>query len=264
MVGVIDVALKGLIGAGRGGVGVLEITDDSFFRGLSHNNAWDRSFTLWCSVLIEGFDVTSRPTKGKPATRCRAELDGNRLTILSVDDLPDVDSFLGALTAPGSRRMGIDSPLGMPRVFWDWLGLEDWKSGVETIGLWGRPEWVRRCGAYRGPNGERELFRPCDRQARACSPMKCFFIPVARMFHLVAPALAASEVSVLPHRPTEYGVEAIEAYPTLSVQTLTGNRSYKSDKNDTGPKRENRLLAVARLREEGIYGFRVEGLPEDI
>ncbi|RYG44286.1 DUF429 domain-containing protein, partial [bacterium] len=184
--------------------------------------------------------------------------------ILSVDDLPDVDSFLAALVAPGARRMGIDSPLGMPRVFWDSLGLTDWESGVATIGLWGRPGWVARCGAYLGPNGERELFRPCDRIARACSPMKCYFIPVARMFHLVAPALAASDVSVLPHRPTESSVEAVEAYPTLSIQTLTGNRSYKSDKADTSAKRANRFLAVARLREEGIYGLQIDGLPENI
>lgn len=215
-------------------------------------------------MRFEGYDITSRPSRKKPLTRCRAELEGDVLRIVGVDELTTIPAFLEALTAPGPRRMGIDAPLGMPRPFWDWLGFEDWISGVAAVGRMERAEWVRLCRTYRGPNGEKELFRPCDRQARACSPMKCFFIPVGRMFHLVAPALGDSSVSVLPHRPTDSEVEAVEAYPTLAVVELTGSRSYKSDAADTPAKREVRHRAVERLRSEGLYGFRAEGLPEDL
>ncbi|CAN5641622.1 hypothetical protein BH11ARM2_BH11ARM2_25350 [soil metagenome] len=214
-------------------------------------------------MRLEGLDITSRPSRKKPLTRCRAVLEGKTVRIEGIDEFAAIPAFFEALTAAEPpRRIALDAPLGMPRPFWDWLGFSDWESGALSLGT--REEWVARCGAYRGPNGEKELFRPCDRLARACSPMKCFYIPVGRMFHLVAPALAASSVSVLPHRPTDSRVEAVEAYPTHAFAELAGTRSYKSDLKDTDAKREARLRAVERLANEGLYGFRAEGLPKDL
>ena len=207
-------------------------------------------------MMLAGADYTSAPRKRKPITVCHAELDGSELRVVRLEDCPSHADFEEVLKEVS--LIGIDAPLGQPREFLESIYPEvrTREDLITALGKETMATWVEKCRSYRGSDGERELFRQCDRDAQACSPMKCFFIPVGRMF--------LRAVQSLDHCGFVLGglqngeKKAVEAYPTLAVYNLTGQRSYKTDdpKKDTEARRDVRRQAVNALRStEPLPGY---------
>jgi len=218
-------------------------------------------------MRILGVDFTSRPSRKKPITACWATRSGSVLRVDSLVELPDWDSFEALLQTPGPWVGGFDLPLGQPAAFLDSLGWTgSYVDVVTAVSRLSLSEWVETCRAYHGPNGERELRRRTDVAARATSPMKCFFTPVARMFQAGAPRLVAAGLSMPMHGVVGDHRIAYEVYPALVAQALAGTRSYKTDipakvRPEHRPVRER---LVAALGEPNIYRVTVVGLPPDL
>ncbi len=217
-------------------------------------------------MMLAGADYTSAPRKRKPIAVCHAELGGAEVHILRLEDCPSHEEFERVLR--GLSLVGIDAPLGQPLAFLAAIYPEAMTRAEVVAKL--RDEtmetWVEKCRSYRGRDGERELFRACDRRATACSPMKCFFIPVGRMFLRAVQSLENTGFVLAGLQDGEK--KAVEAYPTLAVENLTGQRSYKTDdpRKDTEARREVRRQVVNALRStEPLpgYGLKVK-ISEDI
>jgi predicted nuclease with RNAse H fold len=217
-------------------------------------------------MMLAGADYTSAPRKRKPITVCHAELDGSELRILPPEDCPSHTDFEEVLKEVS--LIGIDAPLGQPVAFLESIypEAETRADVVARLSEETMATWVEKCRSYRGRDGERELFRQCDRDAQACSPMKCFFIPVGRMFLRAVQSLDRCGFVLGGLEDGER--KAVEIYPTLAVKTLTGQRSYKTDdpKKDTEARREVRRQVVNALRStEPLpgYGLKLK-ISEDI
>jgi hypothetical protein len=94
--------------------------------------------------------------------------------------------------------------------------------------------------------------------------MKCFFIPVGKMFFEGAPRLAQSGASLPAHGIKGDGRTVLEVYPALAAMAFAGSRSYKSDsaKGIRSSHRLNREKIVAAHKNENRYGISVTGLEE--
>ena len=217
-------------------------------------------------MTLAGADYTSAPSKRKPITVCHAELDGAEVHILRLEDCPSHEEFEWVLR--GLSLVGIDAPLGQPLAFLEFIYPEvrTREDLITALGKETMATWVEKCRSYRGRDGERELFRACDSAAKACSPMKCYFIPVGRMFLRAVQSLENAGFVLAGLQDGEK--KAVEAYPTLAVENLTGLRSYKTDdpRKDTEARREVRRQVVNALRStEPLpgYGLKVK-ISEDI
>lgn len=215
--------------------------------------------------MLAGLDFTSAPSGRKPITLATGRTEGDRLLLERLDELTDWPAFEEFLDDPAPKIAGFDLPLGMPLPLREHFGLD-----AAALARYAREKgpigWVEELRRYRGPNGERELFRPCDRAARACSPMKGFYIPVARMYAQGAGRIRRAGWR-LAWEPGPADRIAVEAYPALVAEALTGDRSFRSYKSDTSPKpahRPRREAIVEGLTRPNPYGFVVENLPADL
>lgn len=217
-------------------------------------------------MMLAGADYTSAPSKRKPITVCHAELDESDLRIVRLEDCRSHTDFEEVLR--GLSLVGIDAPLGQPLPFLKFIypEAETRADVVARLRKETMASWVEKCRSYRGRDGERELFRACDSAATACSPMKCFFIPVGRMFLRAVQSLENTGFVLAGLQDGEK--KALEIYPTLAVENLTGHRSYKTDdpKKDTEARLEVRRQVVNALRSTKPlpkYGLKVK-ISEDI
>lgn len=214
-------------------------------------------------MRIYGIDFTCAPWRRKPITCALARLDGDLLRVEHVVGLRSLAAFEASLRAPGPWVAGFDFPFGQPRKLIESLGWPtSWTGYVSAAGQLSRPEWVDLLQGYSAarPAGDKHHFRPCDRLARACSPMMLYRTPVARMFHAAAPRLLAAGVSVLPCAPSADPRVALEAYPKLVAQKWIGSRSYKADERaKQTPEREQArrdlMTAVRSTALRDIYGL---------
>jgi len=111
--------------------------------------------------------------------------------------------------------------------------------------------------------GDKLHLRATDAQAGARSPMMLHRVPVGKMFFQGATRLLASNVSVLPCRPTRDSSIVVEGYPALVARRWIGKRSYKSD--DRNKQTSDKLIArqciVCGLNSSELldaYGFAIE------
>jgi hypothetical protein len=219
------------------------------------------------TVRILGVDFTSRPTRKKPITACWANLNGTVLAINSLIAIENWESFDSLLATPGPWIGGFDLPFGQPTEFLDSLGFQrDYRQLIETTGALSREEWVAQCRSFRSADGRRELQRETDKKAKATSPMKCYFTPVARMFHAGMPPILASGASIPAHQIEGDARIALEVYPALVAEALADSRSYKTDsiRKIRAEHRPRRNQIAESLTKENPYELKVTNIPPGI
>jgi len=224
-------------------------------------------------MRIYGVDFTSRPRPGKPITVAECDFvhgssaETDRLVVRELLRIVDLSRFAQGLSRPGPWVAGMDFPFSQSRrLVRDLRWPDDWEGMVRHVATLEPQPFADLLDLYREaqPAGQKEPKRATDRKARALSPMKLYGTPVAKMFHVGAPALAASGVSVLPCRPADPERVVLEAYPALVVRHLIGpRRSYKADarRQQTDARRKARRELVAALAGGATaprYGFPVE------
>ena len=220
-------------------------------------------------MRIYGLDFTSAPKKGKPITVAECDLDGDRLAVVALLRFADLGRFERSLRQDGPWVAGMDFPFSQPRRLVRDLGWpDDWESLVRHVAALEPGSFADLLDLYRKsrPMGDREHKRRTDVRAKSLSPMKLYFVPLARMFYAGAPRLLASGVSVLPCRPNGDPRVVVESYPALVARALVGRRSYKSDqkRKQTAALEAARRELVAALAGDAIerrYGLRVDAGP---
>lgn len=183
-------------------------------------------------MKIFGIDFTSAPSRKKPITCAACDLHETLLTVtdcLKLSSLVEFDTFLHS---SGPWIAALDFPFGQPQKLISNLGWpHTWEDYIQTISSMGKAcfeDTLTRYQASRSP-GDKQHLRATDTQARARSPMMLHRVPVAKMFFQGATRLQASDVSVLPCRPTNDNRIVVEGYPALVARKWIGKRSYKSD-----------------------------------
>ena len=219
------------------------------------------------TIRILGVDFTSRPSKRKPITACWAVLSGDVLAVESLEAIEDWTAFDSLLATPGPWIGGFDLPFGQPAEFLDSLSLRGpYWDVIEHIRALSRPAWVDQCRSFRSADGKRELRRETDKRANATSPMKCYFTPVARMFHAGMPPVLASGATIPAHQVQGDSRIALEVYPALVAEALAQSRSYKTDlvSKIRSEHRIQRARIVASLSKANAYGLTVTNIPHGI
>lgn len=194
---------------------------------------------------IFGIDFTSAPSRKKPITCAACHLYESLLTVSDCLKFSNFDQFDAFLHADGPWVAALDFPFGQPAKLVSNLGWpQTWEGYVQAISSMGKAlfeDSLTRYSASR-PSGDKHHLRATDVQAGARSPMMLHRVPVGKMFFEGATRLLASDVSVLPCRPTSDSRVVVEGYPTLVARKWIGKRSYKSDE----PSKQTADKLVAR------------------
>jgi hypothetical protein len=183
-------------------------------------------------MLIFGLDFTSAPNRRKPITVARCELDGARLRVQSCLSLFDFAAFEAFLRLDGPWIAACDFPFGQPLKLINNLGWpQSWEGYVQLVSKMSKARFVDTITCYCAtrPSGDKLHARATDLLAGAISPMMLYRIPVGKMFFEGATRLLASDVNILPCRPTSSSKTVLEGYPALVARRWLGRRSYKSD-----------------------------------
>jgi Protein of unknown function (DUF429) len=183
-------------------------------------------------MLIFGLDFTSAPNHRKPITVARCQLDGNRLCVQSCLSLLDFAAFAAFLRLDGPWIAACDFPFGQPLKLINNLGWpQSWEGYLQLVSTMSKAQFVDTITRYCAtrPSGDKLHMRATDLLAGAISPMMLYRIPVGKMFFEGAPRLFASDVNILPCRPTTSDRTVLEGYPALIARRWIGRRSYKSD-----------------------------------
>ena len=200
---------------------------------------------------ILGIDFTSAPGSRKAIAVARAEMDGARLTIKTIDYLASFADFEELLRLPGPWVGGFDFPFGLPRELVVMLGWpQAWPLMVSHIQALGKEAFKDALNTVREsrPMGSRYIARCGDAAAGSSSPMKLVNPPVGLMFFEGASRLLAQGVCVLPCAPSEDSRIALEAYPGYLARQIT-RASYKKDGKDgvRPDRREARIQIIEAI-----------------
>lgn len=204
-------------------------------------------------MRINGIDFTSAPSKAKPLTCASCRLHGNHLTLERLHRWTDFSQLEAWLRRPGPWVAGLDFPFGLPKALTDALEWGDtWTAHVQRAAALDRTEWRARLAAFRAtrPTGSKEPPRVTDRRVGAQSAMKAVNPPIALMYQCGADYLRASNVNIIPCRPTRDDRSAIETYPALLARTLIGRAPYKHDgaaRKDPARRHQRRKLIDALI-----------------
>ncbi len=217
-----------------------------------------------------GLDFTSAPSRRKPITCAICELsepslpDKKPVLILRhCLTLPTVADFEEFLRTNGPWLAALDFPFGQPRQLITNLGWPTaWADYMQLIASMSKVTFEETLEKYRAARlpGDKQHLRTTDRYASARSPMMLHRVPVGKMFFQGAPRLLASDVSILPCRPTLSNRIVVEGYPALVARKWLGKRSYKSDERSgqTVEQMEARRELLAGLCSPALftqYGF---------
>jgi hypothetical protein len=211
-------------------------------------------------MRLAGIDFSCNPSRRKPITVASGRLDGTRLVLDVVDELPTLAGFEAWLQQRGPWLAGFDFPFGLPREFVDANALG--ASAAEVIATVrarcpSRMAWRAFIDAWGNarPHGARLLHRRTDlaSPAASTSPMQTRYVPVGLMYYEGVARLIAAGVSLpgLAHDGDPERI-ALEAYPRRLAHALIARRSYKNDAGDD--RRAAREAIVAGL-EAGAGGI---------
>jgi len=222
-------------------------------------------------MQIWGIDFTSRPSRRKPITVAKCQLDGVRLAVQDLETLTDFDGFEAFLRRPGPWIAGFDFPFGQSATFladqgWD---DKDWSAYIASVAAMTRPEWRACLEKYKAPRayGDREHSRSFERGTGAASPQKLYGVPVALMFYEGARRLLAAGLTIPGLLAGDPARIAVEAYPGILARFFTRD-SYKGDaRNDDTPERLSARRTIFKgLTSRGFvdtYGLQVDA-PGDL
>jgi Protein of unknown function (DUF429) len=186
-------------------------------------------------MKIFGLDFTSAPSHKKPITCAACTFVENLLHTEACLIFPDFKSFEAFLRSEGPWIAALDFPFGQPRKLLANLGWpETWESYIKTVSAMDKQEFEETLRRYceSRPTGDKQHLRATDALADARSPMMLHRVPVGKMFFQGVSRLLASDVSILPCRPTSDSRIVIEGYPALVARKWIGKRSYKSDERE--------------------------------
>lgn len=217
-------------------------------------------------MKILGIDFTSAPSRKKPITCATCKLHESLLAVNGCLKMPSFDEFDAFLHSDGPWVAALDFPFGQPRKLISNLGWpQTWEGYVQVISSMGKTMFENTLIRYQASRsaGDKQHLRATDAQAGARSPMMLQRVPVGKMFFQGATRLLASDISVLPCRPTRDNRIVVEGYPTLVARKWIGKHSYKSDEQSkqTADKLEARQEIMSRLRSPELldnYGIMLE------
>jgi Protein of unknown function (DUF429) len=183
-----------------------------------------------------GVDFSSNPSRRKPITVARGQLQGAAVRLERIDELPTLALFEQLLAEPGPWLGGFDFPFGLPRVFVESLDLGttcqqvmqtlqqrcarrmDFRALVDT---WGNGR----------PAGQRLVHRATDTAmpgVSSTSPLQTRYVPVGFMYFEGVSRLLSAGVTLPGLHAADGTRVALEAYPGLLAHELIGHRSYKN------------------------------------
>lgn len=209
---------------------------------------------------IYGLDFTSAPSRRKPITCAACELEKTTLLIKTLLKLTTFEDFETFLRTEGPWLAALDFPFGQPRKLITNLGWpETWEGYMHLISSMSKQTFEQTIQNYQEnrPPGDKLHLRATDTLAGAISPMMLHRVPVGKMFFQGATRLFASEVSILPCRPTGDGRIVVEGYPALVARKLIGKCSYKSD--ERGKQTIDRAMARREIVDGLCSGKLVKG-----
>ena len=192
------------------------------------------------ALTLLGVDFTSAPSRRKPVTVARGQLQRGVLRLERLDEHAAFAGFEAALAEPGPWLGAFDFPFGLPREFVDSQGLG--ASTDEVIA-----EVRRRCATradFRAmvdawgngrPSGRRLVHRRTDVSLpgiTSTSPLQTRYVPVGFMYYEGLSRLVAADVSLPGLRSGDPQRMAVEGYPGLLAHELIGTRSYKNHEGD--------------------------------
>ncbi len=183
-------------------------------------------------MLIFGLDFTSAPSRRKPISVARCELQGVQLRVQSCLPLFDFAAFEAFLRLDGPWIAACDFPFGQPlKLITNLSWPQSWEGYLHLVSTMSKAQFVDTITHYCAtrPSGDKLHRRKTDLLAGAISPMMLYRIPVGKMFFEGAPRLFASAVNILPCRPASSDRTVLEGYPALVARRWLGRRSYKSD-----------------------------------
>lgn len=216
-------------------------------------------------MKVYGIDFTSAPGSKKPIACARgASHRTGGLVIHEIERLTGFGDFEAFLDQKGPWFAGLDAPLGLPWPFLNEVGLpNEWTDYVSEIWQWEKPGFLEKVRSYKDgkPAGEKEPLRITDSLAKSKSPLKIYQVPVGKMFFEAAPRLLASEVSVLPYRPSNDNRKVVEAYPALIARRFPGKYKVSGKGGDAQAIKTARQRILSALVSPEVFldfGFRVE------
>lgn len=217
-------------------------------------------------MKIFGLDFTSAPSPKKPISSAMCFLHDHRLQLQASLQLSSFAEFEELLCSPGPWLAALDFPFGQPRkLLSDLAWPQTWEGYMQVVATMGKEKFEETLTRYREgrSKGDKQHLRATDRRARACSPMMLHRVPVGKMFFQGATRLSASDVSVLPCRPTGASRIVIEGYPALVARRFAGKCSYKSDEcsKQTAERETVRKHMLSALRSQELlnsYGLTLE------
>ncbi|WP_112428461.1 DUF429 domain-containing protein [Thermogemmatispora tikiterensis] len=203
-------------------------------------------------MRIYGCDFTSAPCHRKPIVVAVGQLEGRRLTILSLEDCSDWAAFETYLRLPGPWLAALDLPFGLPAAVVKALGWPaSWADYVSLVARLELPSFLALLQRYSAgqPPGQKLPRRPTDVLAQARSPLMRQRVPLARMFWQGAPRLLTSGACILPCHPTEAERVILEGYPALVARRWLGRQPYKGEgrEQNTAAHRQARLRLLMSL-----------------
>lgn len=215
---------------------------------------------------IRGIDFTSAPSRSKPITVAKGELDG---AVLRIDSLCRLVCFLDFETALGESGpwfAGIDFPFGQPHKLIEDLEWprESWTDLIEHVRKMGKEGFECAIKDYTEgrSKGDKEHKRDAD-PLDAASPMKLNRPAVAKMFYEGAPRIARSGASIAPCARNGSDRMIVEGYAALPVQTLCGGKvSYKGQTPEHMRARRRIVSSLSDDHCREPYGLIVQLEPE--
>lgn len=240
-------------------------------------------------MRIYGLDFSSNPSKLKQLTLAHCELNGDALTVLTLQKLNATEEgdyskfgdWLAGKDHCGSEWVaGIDFPFGMPLEAierFGWLkagGPQSWSTYVEALyhevendldKFRDRIESWKK-GGKKGNDKRVFLLRHTDKLSgfagsTPSSPMKVHHQcnpPVGRMFFQGADRLRRAGVCIHPVRRNDCGRIVVEAYPRLVADKFIPGEKYKEG-DDFSTRRDAIVGGLAKRNEyQVLVGFSSE------
>ena len=210
-------------------------------------------------MKVYGIDFTSSPSRGRPITCIRCELDGS---LLLVEQLYEWEDWFVSIERFLERRgpwiAGIDFPFGQSRKFvanMDWP--QCWSDYVyQEVEPLRRDEFRKVLDDYRSSRqeGDKEHRRATDIVFRGFSPQKVGYPPVGLMFFEGSQRLRKSGV-MIPGLQESGDPErvVVEAFPAVAMRALVGPGSKRQVKT-----RKKVLSQLSSDRVVEIFGIGVD------